>query len=486
MHPKRHQLPSPNNSISCFYTNATSLVNKWVDLIASISLEVSPPDIIFITETWFDEDSSISLPGYDLFRSNRQSQRGGGVAIYTKSSTSIVASEIDSSFFSTTPSSEQLWCKLSVGREGILLGCIYRPPSADTAENININSSLAKARQAVDHGKFDTLLIVGDFNYREIAWDSDGQRLRKAGCASPATRLFFDVVDANLLSQHVYESSFGNNTLDLVFTDDHERIYQARVGPPVRHSAANHQHNTITWKFSLQLSTNTKTQHLSVKLAYSKGDYPAISIKLRTASWSPCSHDLTGMYRNFLDIYNNVCRPHIPTKSGRACFGIEKAIRSSKEVKETLKAKHVMFAKARASNKHPHLKTEANRASRRVKVIFRLVRTELEASLARQSKANPRLLFAYINSQMSCRSGISSIIDHDGELASGKADIAQLLNDQFDSAFTKGSRIHPMPPFPSRTSVVCSVEEGRQDNSRQLSPNLTATGATHNHGAYCP
>ena len=79
----------------------------------------------------------------------------------------------------------------------------------------------------------------------------------------------------------LFLSSFGNNTLDLVFTDDPERIYHARVGPPVRHSAANHQHNAITWKFSLQVFTNTKTQnHSSLKIAYSKGDYSAISAKL--------------------------------------------------------------------------------------------------------------------------------------------------------------------------------------------------------------
>ena len=79
-------------TLSCFYINATSLRNKFLELQSYVSLE--KPDIIFITETWvkislqdnkFSQRDSLSeydLEGYTLFQYERKGAEGSRVFVY--------------------------------------------------------------------------------------------------------------------------------------------------------------------------------------------------------------------------------------------------------------------------------------------------------------------------------------------------------------------------------------------------------------------
>jgi len=72
-----------NNHLKCFYTNATSLNNKMNHLRSYIS--AGEFDVLFISETWFKEDSCPNLNGYSIYKKDRNDQRhGGGVCIYIK------------------------------------------------------------------------------------------------------------------------------------------------------------------------------------------------------------------------------------------------------------------------------------------------------------------------------------------------------------------------------------------------------------------
>ena len=78
--------PSSNNNfskesfLSCWYTNATSLNNKFNDLL--LEIDSRKPQIIMICETWWTEASTTNIKGYTLFRRDRIGKRGGGVCIY--------------------------------------------------------------------------------------------------------------------------------------------------------------------------------------------------------------------------------------------------------------------------------------------------------------------------------------------------------------------------------------------------------------------
>jgi hypothetical protein len=94
--------------LSFFYTNIQSILNKMDELI--IHIDDFKPDVIVLTETWLNPDiqnAEISITGYDIFRSDRQTPtKGGGLLLYVKSVFSAVEFPVPSNPFRTH---ESLW-----------------------------------------------------------------------------------------------------------------------------------------------------------------------------------------------------------------------------------------------------------------------------------------------------------------------------------------------------------------------------------------
>ena len=130
-------------SINLFYTNATSLVNKWSefnDLLAFHDF----PQIAMVTETWFNVASISNLPGYTTYLKNREYIRGGGVAIFIRNDVKSHRLTFEDLSGDT---SEQLWCTIEPDNcKPVLIGCIYRLPDSSTSN--------------------------GDFNYADIIWST--------------------------------------------------------------------------------------------------------------------------------------------------------------------------------------------------------------------------------------------------------------------------------------------------------------------------
>jgi hypothetical protein len=107
--------------LSCWYTNATSLNNKFDDLILEASYK--RPHVIMICETWWTESSVSNIKGYSLFRRDRINKIGRGVRNYVKDSiNSYCVAEINLS----SDKIEQVWCSIEIGNERVLCGVIYR------------------------------------------------------------------------------------------------------------------------------------------------------------------------------------------------------------------------------------------------------------------------------------------------------------------------------------------------------------------------
>ncbi len=121
---------SSKEEFSCWYTNATALNNKMGEFQAII--EHDKPQVIFITETWFNESTVPTLPICSLYRRDRENLRGGGVCIYVHKS--IISNE--TSFDSLLDLDEQIWCEIRLSNEHILPGCIYRPHMNDPTDKI--------------------------------------------------------------------------------------------------------------------------------------------------------------------------------------------------------------------------------------------------------------------------------------------------------------------------------------------------------------
>ena len=156
----------------------------------------------------------MSLEGYDCCFEGE----GRGVCIYTKKWQKAI--QVDD--FSGMNFKESIWCETRLSDEdNLLVGCVYRSPSSPE-EN---NARLLDLINAACPKKFSHLLIMGDFNFSEVDWDS---WTSSAGPFHPSSKLL-DCLQDNYLFQEVsfnarYREGQQPSLLDLVIVNEENLV----------------------------------------------------------------------------------------------------------------------------------------------------------------------------------------------------------------------------------------------------------------------
>jgi hypothetical protein len=143
-----------------------------------------------------------------------------------------------------------VWCNILLGTESLIVGCIYRPPHAKREVNMEINNAITKAKTICDKKNHQGLVIGGDFNHPNIIWREDGGSFSKKK-GQPSVELV-NCITSNELTQLVKNPTFRTNVLDLVITDDPDRIFKIDYGPPIGATKKNSLHGTLTWNYTLR------------------------------------------------------------------------------------------------------------------------------------------------------------------------------------------------------------------------------------------
>ena len=114
---------SKNFKLACL--NIRSLYPKLEEVISIV--KTYDFSIFVVNESWLDEslcDNDIKIPNYDVIRRDRNRQ-GGGVCIYVKSNLKYYVLNgygIDI---------ESAWICVTIDSKKVVVGTIYRPPSAN-------------------------------------------------------------------------------------------------------------------------------------------------------------------------------------------------------------------------------------------------------------------------------------------------------------------------------------------------------------------
>lgn len=146
-----------NNALKVAHLNCRSISpsNQSVKLdeLKSI-LSNTTFDVFAVSETWLKEnisDRAVDIPGYKLWRSDRDSSmRGGGVGIFV-----LKTFKHKVIFKASVPGCESLFLELCFGNVNILIGVVYLPRGdLDTFEQLHRDLFV----------KHSSIVIVGDFN----------------------------------------------------------------------------------------------------------------------------------------------------------------------------------------------------------------------------------------------------------------------------------------------------------------------------------
>jgi len=158
------------DSLNILFTNADSLVNKRIELESRIHQNKSKPDIIGIVEAnpknckYGLSSSEFSVEGYDVHHTNITDSNKRGIVLYT--AVWLRASP----YLPEVAADESVWITIKLsGNDKLLVGCVYRSPSSDMSNDDAIHTQI---KTSSSNTEFTHLLIMGDFNYPNIKWDS--------------------------------------------------------------------------------------------------------------------------------------------------------------------------------------------------------------------------------------------------------------------------------------------------------------------------
>ena len=303
-HSKRSKKKTSQNKnetqriIKIYYTNVRSLKNKINEL--KIMAAAAKPDIIALTETWLHDDignSEINIDSYSLIRKDRHrvaNSRGGGVAFYIKDNIRVhTLSENDDR------SLEMIWLEIatSIKNDPLVIGLYYRAP------NINIQDSDVINKSIKDYCTKNTI-IIGDFNHPNIDWKTmqpNGDTLCKK---------FIKTVNDNFLRQLVKNSTRGDNILDLILTNNTDKINDVQVECPL----SNSDHNSIV--FTVNSDTEKVHQNKRVFIDYENGDYEGMKSYLSDINWADVfnAYNIEDNWKQFKSIINTASDKYIPTR----------------------------------------------------------------------------------------------------------------------------------------------------------------------------
>lgn len=283
----------------CIYTNSDNLLNKRAEFKAII--EHHDPMIMAITEVkpkntkFAVQECEIAQDGYELF--HNLEKKGRGVALYVKPELKpTVCEQLESNF------EECIFVECKSGDEKFRIGLIYRSPSSTTENNENLNKLIMEA--VSDNPK--NLLILGDFNYKEIDWSSQRCNTDRL---HPANHFLETCKDAFLIQNQSeptrYRQGQEPSLLDLVLTNREDIINEINTEASLGKS----DHATLILSLSLSYQKTPRE-----RFAFTKADYNLITKYLQDTDWDTELEGLStnDMWKKIKDIINCAIKLYVP------------------------------------------------------------------------------------------------------------------------------------------------------------------------------
>ena len=291
--------------------------------------------VVAVTETWltpqiFDSEVSHNFPGYSLFRSDRESRQGGGVALFVREDlTGDVLYSHDNGV-----------CGLLVvmiHQLNTAVAVMYRPPNTRLKEFLDILEKLDSCLASLP-SPTPTVAVMGDLNFPRhcIAWSRcsessdlvplvanhrEGETAEGKQDRLQAAR-FCDIAMRHCLIQQVDKPTHGSEILDLILTNNHELVSTVSVESWPRFT----DHRVVTAHVSFQLGADPEVaeSHLLDSgrrlkaLNFHKANWVEIKAELRELDWAEMEEVMKTSPTEALSVFMDELIPllerHVPPK----------------------------------------------------------------------------------------------------------------------------------------------------------------------------
>ncbi len=387
--PINKQAKKYQHKLKCFYTNADSLVNKMTEFRARVG-DIAP-DIIVVTEAkpknarYMPLVAEYAVEGYDMFRLNMDCIGGRGIILYTSTDLEAEPYEVDPSF------NEIVCAKMKLGpEEDLLVAAVYRSPNSTAENNDDLNRWLSRTGEL----KFSHKLIIGDFNYPDINWET----WTTVASEMSSNFKFIESLRDSYMYQHIDAPTRGRtgqnpSILDLIITNEEGMVSDIMMEGPLGKS----DHSCINFDF---VCRREKTCRPRTKYYYDKADYAGMAEDLRKIDWKSefeaVENDPDRSYSILLENLQRVQDMYVPHK---VITGNRKRGKVSLPGKtlRILRKKHrawQRFLETREGEKY----LEYAKLRNKVRSETRKAKKMLEREFTKEAKLNPRTFWHYVSS----------------------------------------------------------------------------------------
>ena len=315
--------PGPKSTfeLKVIHLNARS-IPKNKDLIES---ECNKYDIITCSETFFTPNYPVSdslLPDFHPpVRLDRINQLGGGVAIYVKSNLYCkLRPDLN------IPNLEAVWIETRIGKETLLIGSFYRPPSSAVDYWYLIRDSFGKVNST--GFKF---IVLGDFNADFNLPNKHLQDIIN----------MFDLYQLTNSDTRITETS--STKIDLIFTQSPQLVKSVEVLPEI---CSDHCIPCAT------IVNPIKTNHTFKRTVYQyeKLNDDLFCSLLSEVAWEEILsiQSIEKCAINFTNILIDIACKCMPVKI--TTIRSRDAIWLTNDIRHAMKIRHKLFKKAKHSN----------------------------------------------------------------------------------------------------------------------------------------
>lgn len=232
------------DSLKLLYLNACSIYNKIGDLNYILNTLDSPIHLIAISETWIQQNNSISVQNYKTVVSNRINKSGGGVCLLIHDS--ITNFECVDKFSDDRLS--MLTVKLYLRGEEFVISVFYNPPNMNS---YTANNFLKFFDDKLDKFSNKNVIVIGDFNLNLIG-------------DSVVIRNYKNIIKLN--NFYVCDSNTPTRSISGTVLD-HVMVNNVNQKISISHTSVDFtDHNLILCEFeSLKLSKHTQNDSITTK-----------------------------------------------------------------------------------------------------------------------------------------------------------------------------------------------------------------------------
>ena len=375
-------------------------------------------------------DAAIHIPGYTLLRNDSGDTKIHGVCAY-------IADHLQYDCVDTS-SRNVLFFRLASFNLHVFV--VYRPPSYSAAENEELLTLLLNSCTGKE------AILLGDFNLPSLNWASLDDLLKEA---TSADKRFLDAFDLLGLSQWVTETTFprSGNILDLILTNEDDRICDVVVNPPP--PGCDHCSTHCRYVFDCDIQFKEASSH---HLLWHRGKYEIMNKRLAEIDWDLEFRFMTAQeaFAHLIKILQPMISQLVPVAKQSKKHKLPWKSNPPTSLKHKRSSTWSAYKKARATFGRKAAFTRSQlqaflEVNKRLRNFAICSQIKYEKSLLLERKESPKLLHSYLRHKKMFRSSVGPLRLASGSITDDPRTMADSFAEAFASSFVTAT---PTDPFP--------------------------------------